>query len=556
MPVYAWGAHNDRNTELVRNPAARLPLVECFRHKVPLLEDGGAEIRAPANDESRSFQDIAPQSWPVQLTDAPVDRQLPWKSFAFPPTGFAGATISAGLTLNGEIYFFTTEYNGISEINDRPAKPRESPRLIRRARSKNVRGPFSFLAGVAYANWFPNSYACIDSTGCLYHLFPSIDHHAAYFVRIGAPPSSRCVFADMVSSAALITSPFVREGIAFVVVTDDGKTYLRGGPDGSWLYGAGFFNQDPAEGVFTSDWIKVSNAIVRVSMAMNGAQYLSSKPQPTIVIPPPQSGGRQAVVSVEWFAEEEWPTGREVWRPLRIRITDPGDGYTSVVQASMSASPDYGSSPTVTLTPFTATPVSSAGGGHFVCSDGKIVLFNLPRALIVQDKNQGFNIGGGLLNGVYHAEPIVDDQTTNILGNAAASMSIASAKLGAAVNEFNQSGPVWYVIDSAKALHRVMPGQGVTLVDSGPWQSVTSSVRAWAGLKADGTLYTWGDEPHMLGDGSTSPRSTPTAICEDHSWVAVEGNPRGHIFYAVRKDEVCRQFDQPMEFWPDSYFQS
>ena len=541
MPVYAWGAHNDYSSAFERTPAARLPLVQCFRHKVPLLEYGGSEIRGPSGQDMSLEQ--APQSWTVQLHDSPVDRQLPWKSFAFPLIAFLGRKIAAGLTINGEIYFFSNEYYAITGVDELPEPPRDSPRFISRARSANVRGPFVYLSDAPYNDIFPNSFVCIDADGVVYQLFHIGDREPGRFVLFGTPPNVRAVSAAMVRSAALIKNG--RDGVLLVVVADDGNTYLRGYSQGG---DSSAFNADPTDALFSSDWIKVSDGIGSASLQMNGARFNKNAAKPTVVVPSPASGGRQASISIDWAEDES------SWYPYRMRIDDPGDGYTETVQASLSRAPNSGGTPTVTLTPFTAKPLSVTHEGSFVCDDGKIVTFAIPRSKLYPGKESGQNVGGGYKGSLLYAEPVVSDETETVFGSASQSVSVKAAQSGYDINSFDT---VWFVIDSAGALLKAVPtASSVTLVDSGPWHSVTSSGKAWAGIKMDGTLYTWGGDPHMLGDGSRTPRSTPTAICPDQRWVRVQGYAGGSIFYAVRKDDVCREFDQPMELWPNSYFQS
>ena len=211
----------------------------------------------------------------------------------------------------------------------------------------------------------------------------------------------------------------------------------------------------------------------------------------------------------------------------------------------------------MTLTPFMSRPIAVTHNEVFVCDDGNLVTFTLPRAMLYEGKDTGFNEDSQFVNGVISAEPLVRDVTPAILGNAASTISVVAAESNRVPDEFGAaSSPVWHVIDDAGALHRATQ-DGVTLVDSGPWASVTSSGSAWAALRTDGTLYTWGDDPIMLGDGSGSTRATPTAICDGHKWVFVTGygTVNGSIFYAIRKDAVCREPDQAMEYWPSWFFE-
>lgn len=76
---------------------------------------------------------------------------------------------------------------------------------------------------------------------------------------------------------------------------------------------------------------------------------------------------------------------------------------------------------------------------------------------------------------------------------------------------------------------------------------------AAAGIKEDGTMWTAGSNFRgMLGDNENlfTSRRTFQQISEGTEWVSVESDSGSdaNIFYAVRKDAVCRSRTQPMEY--------
>lgn len=80
-------------------------------------------------------------------------------------------------------------------------------------------------------------------------------------------------------------------------------------------------------------------------------------------------------------------------------------------------------------------------------------------------------------------------------------------------------------------------------------------------IKEDGTLATGGrNDSGVFGDGSplSASRRTMQEVASSAKWVDVCAF--GHInkvaCYAIRKDAVCRELDQPMEYYDDEYYKT
>lgn len=122
--------------------------------------------------------------------------------------------------------------------------------------------------------------------------------------------------------------------------------------------------------------------------------------------------------------------------------------------------------------------------------------------------------------------------------------------------------------------------------DSGSWRPppyvdvalhVIQQGMAFVGIKDDGSLWTAGN--NMYGDLAQSAdlslsRKTPSPACAGEVWLSLAHSPinyvgglaganrslfnynLGHRIVAIRKDAVCREIDQPMEYYPDEYYKT
>lgn len=121
---------------------------------------------------------------------------------------------------------------------------------------------------------------------------------------------------------------------------------------------------------------------------------------------------------------------------------------------------------------------------------------------------------------------------------------------------------------------------------SGFWKDTGSGTgtplgKVFAGIKTDGSLWTAGN--NLYGglaetQDLTLTRKTPSHVCIGESWLSLStansdavggsfsmyrylrGSPGvggGYNRYAaIRKDAICREIDQPMEYYPDSYYKT
>jgi hypothetical protein len=106
--------------------------------------------------------------------------------------------------------------------------------------------------------------------------------------------------------------------------------------------------------------------------------------------------------------------------------------------------------------------------------------------------------------------------------------------------------------------------------------ALRNSHAAIAGVKQDGSLWTAGSNHFgLLGDTTDRAafRRAMGRVASNASWLTVETGAvtglnypvfdstdflwRSHnAFYAIRKDAICREIDQPMEYYPDSYYRT
>lgn len=97
-------------------------------------------------------------------------------------------------------------------------------------------------------------------------------------------------------------------------------------------------------------------------------------------------------------------------------------------------------------------------------------------------------------------------------------------------------------------------------IADGVWKSAAVTSSGAVAVRDDYTLWAWGRNWSGILGTSTNWEtfsSTPTQIATDYEWVDVFATNAGSFSdfaIAIRKDSQRRDFDQPMEYWPDSYF--
>jgi hypothetical protein len=232
-----------------------------------------------------------------------------------------------------------------------------------------------------------------------------------------------------------------------------------------------------------------------------------------------------------------------------VTITNRGSGYTADPVVTFSSAPTYGNADNYTLKVFTDYLDKYRVGGKIQApSSAKSAYWYRGDSLTAWD----------ILNGTSSANLV-----TAALPYVGSVDSVVGVKDFAGAQLYGKD----YLIAADGKLYEGALKKGkypVTLLDDGPWQSIATSLRNVAAVKTDGTMWTWGTNGRsatafntdlagaLFGDASDvgATRSTPTQIASEAEWLAVF-YIQGAGYAAIRKDAICRDIDQPMEYWPD-----
>jgi hypothetical protein len=261
---------------------------------------------------------------------------------------------------------------------------------------------------------------------------------------------------------------------------------------------------------------------------------------PTLTVDAPPAGGVTATVEPVWRN----PTDTGYFVLSSLKITNTGKGYTQNPAVTFSVPPDTYHKPffddkstssfSLQLKVFGKTITKSLFGSplqsinHFAASDGSTWRFPNPST-----------------------------QNTEWAVSLASTYTTASSALAViAIASFAS-----YVLTLSGEMYKLNSStRKYELFDSGEWVSIAFCWDVVAAVHKNGGLYTWGVNGDtsrqnlfsaVFGDGTEVgvSRATPTRICGSTEWVAVFGTYDG--FIAIRKDAICRDIDQPMEYWPD-----
>lgn len=557
LPFYSWGVLDVRTSPTTddlnagRNSGIGYQLNDAWGHLVvPLPETGEQKLWNSRSDISGS-PTLANRI--AAASSNACDVQIPWKLFC----GQLGTNLTQnarrtqplyGLTLHGELYRIDAQLSNWSATDEVNAR---SGRRIARICSKDITAPVSFIS---------NSDSTITDGSSRAWLLPAVTKDGKAW-RIGETlqavqgVSSNGLLVDGVSLPAGETAKkfwffnnpantTAANAVAiYVVSTDSGKTYVRKSTGTTWYC--------------------LTGGCVRTATLTISSQLWTFPNLPKFTVSAPPAGGTTATVEIEW----RFVRGDE-YRPEGVRITNPGSGYTTNPTVTTTAIPTSNANaapPYIELQVFNsvvedalprwAVPdadANSVSNAAAIDSTGKLWGVKIPA--LASTSQQRFlvdppaftdNTTGNPGDWAYDITPkTTASPSSDILIAQYVSPQLAT---GAVVPRYiiSKSGELY--VDNA-------------LFDSGPWACVAQNYRVACGVKRDGTMWSWGStgttiSGHCFGDETelNITRSSPTQIASAAEWVSVF--PASGGFVAIRKDAICRGIDQPMEYWPDWYFQ-
>lgn len=551
LPYFFWG---------LGSSGTGWNFVDSYAHlNIPLPENG--------ENKSWNAQRIAPPSaFPSIASTAPFsgppcDAQMPWKKLAF-IDGFC-----VGLTIHGEVYF-------IPAIN--ADNGGQSLRRVQRWKSANVQMPIKDIFLVQnYDNMTDLSSASIQSRLNAFAIGVDTEgkawwlHRDPFFAsfrdrttlarsqnaatEFPMPEGESLIYADVFYSFNISIRPWSLSYI-YVVSTDASKTYLRQAGSNTWLL--------------------LTSACVGADIDDDLSAYWDGNNLPTAIVDDPESeDGVKSQVRILWEADPFFGAART--RISGVIITTPGRGYASSPQVTFSRPPDNGTAPNISLRVFDDYIVSKSRGGNdgnfalcYVTAKGTTTHINFDPSWMYDNSRPSF-LGSDGIDWNWMKETIYDEPVQQF-----------AQRLGFNYSSDQTSVQRLYYIGKNKKLYVSRDAVGDPLqwdvLDDGPWRSIAGFVTnqntgVLAAVKETGALYTWGinGRSTFFGDnlinpfesalfGDESPlgeeRQTPTQVAESAEWLSVVAGPA--MFAAIRKDAICREIDQPMEYFPDWHYQT
>jgi hypothetical protein len=565
LPFYIWGdignpgnfLKNDPDRHWV-NPHYQLKSRRVHL-SVPLPESGARQ-----SWENKSTQDIE-QNLSINTTSdfegVPCDAQLPWKMFR------QGSTSSVwGLTIYGEVYLIPAALS-FSWVASPP--PNEfwqftDPHLVALCRmsrwqAASVAKPIKaiFLASQLY----PSSVIAIDKDDDAWWLH-DWRRTAADVVSNNIGDGATPIELPAGKKARFVTYNQFDFKLAYVVTTTDDKTCIRIASETDWY-------------TLTGGCVEILD---RPNLVNHTYGWLSTDLPTATVSAPNEENGVNAEVSIEFGTA--YTSGGVTYRPLvAIQIVNPGAGYTQNAVVSFSRAPDNTTqnAPALALKlkpwlNYVVDHLSQGGQGRVddVMSPAlaQEAVGSLSPFVQIQGPSLLDNDGKTVK---FKPSPVANGHWVHSNYEMFTAAEVApdnSSVIAAKRIAFGDSEHPAYGIAQDGALYRQLSNAfgNWELVSSDVWVSLASSVRTYCGVKADGSVWTWGRNSNSefgpknfngvyFGDGSAvdAQRTTPTQIANSAEWVSVWSLGDAG-FIAIRKDAICRDIDQPMEYWPDWHF--
>jgi hypothetical protein len=577
LPFYAWGHPDDTgNSSVPQGPSYQQR--SGFVHlAVPLDKSGARKSWNNASGAPRGIASTAP------LENVPCDAQMPWKKFA---TGTFNANF--GLTIHGELYqvdcFYYMWFVATRPITS--SRPFVGHSRISRWSFSAVNKPIANIFNSSPFAWnirtttsldyYHPAVLAVDTDGAAWWLTDVFNTVRDAFVTntmgdgavsIPLPSGKTAKFLNCCNFVYRTINSAQSTGTMLVLTTSDDKTYV-------WPV----YTQNSHVLPGTADWYSLTGGCVSVvePTDLSGFGWDIDMTLPTVTVSAPGAGGTTA--TVEPYAT---PGNPSQWRSFFSKtvngvqktygvpffwITNPGSGYVSDATLTFSRAPDDGILPSdFQLKAWTDYVVSedpgSLNGSHrFFDNLGKTVSITPP--LLPRPSGYFANVSW-----------ITSNFETLVKNTGADSVGVAVKQHASNFPNNSQANQVRFFIGQDEKLYRYNnnPGAGkdagFEVLDDGPWASLCCSGRTFCGVKRDGTMYTWGVNGTgsggatanynrvFFGDGSevNASRDTPTRIAADADWVSA-WRVSDYGFIAIRKDAICRDIDQPMEYWPDWHF--
>jgi hypothetical protein len=576
LPFYVWGDLGNPFNFLKNYPEKHWtnPHYQLKSRRVhlsvPLPEDGPRK-----SWENKSVQDLtANQSIAVtsDFEGVPCDAQMPWKMFQ---NGSEGSVW--GLTIHGEVYCLPANLS-FSWVDQPPEdqfwsfNQLDHAALCRMSRWSSATLTKAIQAIFQSKSLYPNSIVAIDKDGDAWWLHDwrrtTADILAGNIgdsaTSIQLPAGKQAQFVTFGNFATGRSGTGAGED-SYLVTTTENKTYIRRADQSQWY-------------ALTGGCVEILN---KPNLDLYQYGWLSNDLPTATVSESDDENGVTAEVSITFGAE--YVSGGNTYKPLAsIKIDNTGEGYSEDATVTFSRAPDsvtagapaldfklkpwlnwvtdYISTGPHDLVPNASPTLEQAIPGLFssVQVFSPVLLDNAGKQVLalttpLTDNNwlySGFRVFTDL-----SANP---DESTAVPAKRVVVCPTATQLFAFAISN---DGKLYKQLGNAF--------RNWELVSSDSWVSLASSVRTFCGVKSDGSMWTWGRnssfgdgefEPKnfngvYFGDGSAldAQRTSPTQIAAAADWVSVWPLGGGG-FIAIRKDAICRDIDQPMEYWPDWHF--
>jgi hypothetical protein len=589
LPYFCWGISSSEADPFLTQ-VSDTPLYQIKKHaahlQVPLPEYGARKSWRNRDGDTG----VTPSISTTELFEGtPCDAQMPWKMFIG----------NAGLTIHGEVYYlparhsfwrFTT-YPLTTQNNPKQVPP--NARLARwssTAVNKPIKKLFTLAAELFYVNDTSTGYGinttlAIDKDGyawILLDLRETLNEFSNNTPKQGAiaidlPSNQKATFLHYGTSVpSLASAPYQK--YAFVITTEENRTYFRKHNESKWY-------------CLTTGLNTISNQTG--TWGLGGWVFLSNN-KPTVSVAPP-TGTDLADLNETATAEVQWSgdiilNGVAYVEPIGYKITNPGQGYVEDAALTFSRAPDLwapggspGAAPVIELRPYQDwfvrrvadengnREISLSGSAFSSAADFFITHTGNPARLTTEPV---FTDIAGLVGNVFE-QPFF---ARSAVGTVPSTIPAKTTVVGSVRKTAQEIYPLFvqFFIGQDNKLYvwdQSSPqtfNAGYVVADEGPWVSLsvigtTQTDGVFCGVKADGKMYTWGVSGlrangfppggAFFGDLTEfgTKRLDPVQIASEAEWVSAFSV--GSVgFIAIRKDAICRDIDQPMEYWPDWHF--